>query len=162
MVLGGCRRCRFSGVAVWNWCKKVRFWTFWLVAAGVSLHNLSGRDTLSSSSSFLNPVDLSAASPDCTLLRASIYSIFLTLPLSCYLILLLCSNHFLCWPCTLRFTQPNFKQIWHEGVGLCNRGGEEGAGPVVSLWGKRQRGLPGSNEKFLQTMTVVKDNYVLF
>ena len=36
----------------------------------------------------------------------------------------------------LCFTQPNFKQIWQQGAGLCKRGGEEGAGPLVSLWGK--------------------------
>lgn len=30
-------------------------------------------------------------------------------------------NHFLCRPRTLCFTQPNFKQIWQERAGLCNR-----------------------------------------
>lgn len=39
---------------------------------------------------------------------------------------------------TLCFTQPNFKQIWHQAAALCNRNGEEGArAPSSSLSGQR-------------------------
>lgn len=83
----------------------------------------------------------------------------LTLPLPCYLTPWLCSNHFLCWPCTLCFTQPNFKQIWQEGAGLCNRGGRGGGCRSPGLPLRKETARPGCNEKLILTVMVLMDKY---
>lgn len=116
--------------------QEVVFLAFWHLLAGLSSGNLMFVWKLNWSlllldmHSYICTVSGFTPSPSlCTSL--SIHFLFLSYTFSSLFSVALCCSHFLLWPCTLRFTQPNFKQIWQEGVGLCKRGREEGTGPPL-------------------------------